>query len=154
VLFVVLAVALGFAQSQPDFSGHWVLVRPENPGPGVAGTLIVQQPIARQNVHGAPMEPAYLRITIERRFVSSTRTETYAIGARGGSVSGTATGGERTTTVFVRWEDQRLVIDTTNSSRGTTAACTEVWQYDAASMLLVTTTERVSGREPVTTSAA
>ena len=154
VFFLALAAASGLSQNQPDFSGHWVLVRPERAGPDVAVSLIVQQPITRQNVYGAPMEPAYLRITIERRFATSTRTDTHAIGARAGTMSGPVRGADPAansrTTVFTRWEDRRLVIDTTRSSSGTFASRTETWELDAEGRLTVTTTEKSSGGAPIT----
>ena len=144
-------------QSQPDFSGRWVLVRVEPADAQAASTLIVQQPIVRTNVYGAPMQPIFKSITIERQFVDATRTDNYPIGAQGGVVGGIIAGHDPLTPVpqtrfFVRWEDNRLVMDTgsyAGSSRdaGPFTERTETWQLDDAGLLIVTVTERRSGIE-------
>jgi acetyl esterase/lipase len=150
----ILVVTAMLAQSQPDFSGRWVLQGPENAGADVARTLIIQQPIVRTNVYGAPIDPTFLRVTIERQFPSSTRTDTYLIGTQGGTVSGTIPGGPTgSTTVVPHWEGQRLVIDTSSTLGSTVATRSEVLQYDAAGALTVTLTERPAGAEPKTTTA-
>jgi hypothetical protein len=116
--------------------------------------MTVRQPIVRTDVHGAPMDPSFLNITIEREFATTTRTDTYLIGVQRGTVGGVSAGGPtRSTTVFARWEGDRLVIDTTSASNGTFVERTEVLQYDAAGMLTVTLTERSTGAEPSTTTA-
>jgi hypothetical protein len=152
----IFAVATVAAQSQPDFSGGWALLRSEGASADVARTLTVRQPIVRTNVYGAPIEPFFKEITIERQFATSTRTDTYLIGARGGTVEGAvsglnASGRERSTSVFARWEDNRLVIDTGSSSEGIQIGRTEVWQFDAAGILTVTVTDRAAGTESRTT---
>ena len=151
LILMILAATTVAAQSQPDFSGRWVLVRSDRAGAEVANTLTVRQPIVRTNVYGAPMDPSYLRITIERQFASSNRTDTYLIGARGGTVS---SGNVRaSTTVFARWENNRLVVDTSSASDVAKTARTEVWQYDDAGMLIVTVTERAANVDSITITA-
>jgi hypothetical protein len=149
----ILVVATVAAQTQPDFTGQWALIRSDGAGADVARTLTVRQPIVRTNVYGAPMEPSFLRITIERQFANSTRADTYLIGARGGTVSGAIAGSGRSTSVFARWEDNRLVIDTGSFSEGVSTGRTEVWRYDAAGMLIVAVSERSSNADSRTTVA-
>jgi hypothetical protein len=145
----------GFRKTDfPDFSGRWSLVRPETAGAEVARTLTVRQPIVRTNVYGAPMAPAFLQITIERQLAATSQTDTYTIGSRSGSVSGVPPGASvRSSSTLVRWEDKRLVIDTTISVGGTSAERTEVWQLDPDGTLTVSVTQRSSGTEPSTTTA-
>jgi hypothetical protein len=144
----ILVVTSVLAQSKPDFSGRWVLLRPESAGADVARTVTVRQPIVRANVHGAPMEPSFLQITLERHFARFAQTDTYLIGVQGGTVGGLNAGGSRRSTrVFARWEGDRLVIDTSSTSDGESAERTEVLQYDVDGLLTVTVTERSSGVE-------
>jgi hypothetical protein len=159
----ILVAATVAAQSQPDFSGRWVLAHPEAAGAGVAGALTVRQPIVRTNVHGVPMEPVFKEITVERQFGTDTQADTFQIGVHGGTVGGVVANGAATgagpdipqTRFFVRWEDNRLVIDTGRYSGSTREAGpyterTEVWQLDAAGMLIVTITDRGPGAESTT----
>jgi hypothetical protein len=156
-VLALFASAEPSGQSPPDFSGRWVLVRVEPVGMQAAGTLMVQQPIVRTNVCGAPMAPFYRAITIERQFADRTQTDTYSIGVIGGTVGGIIAGHDPQdpvpqTRCFVRWEDNRLVMDTgsyAGSSReaGPYTERTETWQLDDAGLLMVTVTERRSGIE-------
>jgi hypothetical protein len=150
-------------QSQPDFSGRWVLVRAEPASLQAAGTLIATQPVERTNVHGAPIAPVFLTITIERQFVDRSRTDTYNIGVEGGLVGGIAAGHDPQANVpqtrfVVRWQDNRLVMDTgsyAGSSReaGPYTERTETWQLDDAGLLTVTIVDRRTGGEPTTSRA-
>jgi hypothetical protein len=161
----ILVAWMVAAQSQPDFSGRSVLALPERAGADVARTLTVRQPIVRTNVYGAPMEPFFKEITIERQFVTHTHTDTYPIGVEGGVVGVTGSGRVTglgvnipETRFSVRWEDNRLVIDTGSYSASTREAGpyterTEAWQLDAAGMLTVTITDRASGAESTTSTA-
>jgi len=151
-------------QSQPDFSGRWAFVLAEPTDAQAAGTLIVQQPIVRTNVHGGPMQPFFKSITIERQFVNRTHTDVYELGVQGGRVGGPITADHDPLTAvpqtryFVRWEDNRLVMDTgsyAGSSReaGPYIERTETWQIDDSGMLVVTITDRASAMEPSSHSA-
>jgi len=54
----MLFASAAAGQTQPDFSGRWVLVDPVDATTNIPRTLIVQQPLVRTNVFGAPMPPA------------------------------------------------------------------------------------------------
>ena len=162
-LLALFASAELSGQSQPDFSGRWVLLRVEPADAQAAGTLIVQQPIVRTNVYGAPMAPFFKSITIERQFVDATRTDNYPIGAQGGVVGGIIAGHDPLTPVpqtrfFVRWEDNRLVMDTgsyagSSQEAGPYTERTETWRLDEAGLLTVTIVDRRSGAESTTFTA-
>jgi hypothetical protein len=152
-LALVMASSTDVAgQSQPDFSGRWTLVRVAPVDARAAGTLIVKQPIVRFNVHGAPMAPAFLTITIERQFVDRIQTDTHYIGVEGGIVGEISAGQDPRANVprsrsFVRWEGNRLVMDTgsyAGSSReaGPYTERTETWQISESGQLTTTFTER------------
>lgn len=66
----ILAASPLVAQSQPDFSGHWVLMRPENAGSDVPRALTIEQPVVRRNLYGEPIKPGFLQITIERQLAA------------------------------------------------------------------------------------
>jgi hypothetical protein len=150
----VLSLPWAAAQSQPDFSGRWVLVRADPADAPAAGTLVVRQPIVRANVYGEPTQPFFKAITIERQFVDLTQIQTYDIGVTGGTVGGIAAGHDPLASVpetrfFVRWEDNRLVIDTGSYAGSSRAAGpyterTETWRLDEAGLLTVAVTDRRS----------
>jgi hypothetical protein len=154
----MLVAATVAAQDKPDFSGRWILESAAGAGPDVARSLRVRQPVVRTNVFGAPMPPFFKEISVERQFVTEVRTETYQIGVEGGTVSGGVSANRGTaqdanfsqTRFSVRWEDNHLVIDTVSYSGPTREAGpytehTEVWQLDAAGMLILSSTDRGSG---------
>src|SRR3982074_1490403 len=123
----MLFAAAAAGQTQPDFSGRWVLVDPVDATTNIPRILIVQQPIVRTNVYGAPMAPAFLRITIERHFVDDIRTDTYQIGVEGGVVVGVSHGVAPKAPVpqtrfSVHWDSDRLVMETGNYSGPTREA--------------------------------
>jgi hypothetical protein len=156
-IFAAVAFAMAAAQTQPDFSGRWVLERSEGAGVENARALVVRQPVVRENVYGVPIQPVFLQITVERQFAAATRTDTYCI-CRGGRVGGVTAGGQSrgpTSSFFVRWEENRLVIDTATSAgeNGLPVAHTEVWQLDANGTLTVKIEDRVQGAEPRTGTA-
>jgi hypothetical protein len=156
ILSMLIAATVA-AQDKPDFSGRWILETSAGAGPDVARSLTVRQSIVRTNVYGAPMEPFFKDLTVERELVSEVRTDTYQIGLEGGVVGGipanreTAPGVNVSQTRFsVRWEGNRLVIDTGSSSGPTREAGpytehTEVWQLEAGGMLILSITDRGSG---------
>jgi len=159
----MLVAATVAAQGKPDFSGRWVLAASPGAGPNVARSLTVRQPIVRTNVYGAPMDPLFGELTVERQFVSAVRTDIYQIGVTGGRVGGVVPTGRGTgpdmnipeDRFSVRWEGNRLVIETGNYSGPTREAGpytehVEVWQLDARGMLILSVTDRGSGIESTT----
>jgi len=149
-------VATLVAQDQPDSSGQWVLASTAFRGPDLAQFLTVKQTIARTNAFGAPMEPFFKEITIERQFVDHSTTDTYQIGTRGGTTGGLIgrNGQPTTQTHFsIRWDDGRLVIETSSDSEtpGQSAQHverTEIWQLDPTGRLRMRVSSSGSGIEP------
>ena len=157
----MLFASAAAGRTQPDFSGRWVLVDPVDATTNIPRTLIVQQPIVRTNVFGAPMPPAFLSITIERHFVDDIRTDTYQLGVEGGMVGGVSPGVTPNAPVpqtrfSVHWDSDRLVMETGNYSgstreAGSYAERVEIWQLDSKGTLRVMTTDRGSAIAPATT---
>ena len=158
LILSMLVAAIVAAQDKPDFSGRWILDTAAGAGPDVARSLTVRQPVVRTNAYGAPMPPFFKELTVERQFVTDVRTETYQIGVVGGMVGGVLPANRGTaadvnvseTRFSVRWEDNRLVIETGRYSGPTREAGpytehTEVWQLDTAGMLILSITDRGSG---------
>ncbi len=154
----MLVAATVTAQDKPDFSGRWILETSSRAGPDVARSLTVRQPVVRTNVYGAPMPQFFKELSVERQFVTDVRTETYQIGVEGGIVGGVLPANRGTapavnasrTRFSVRWEDNRLVIDTGSYSGRTREAGpytehVEVWQLDVVDRLIVSITDRGSG---------
>ena len=151
----VVFVATLIAQDKPDFSGRWVLAAATVTDPNVAQSLTVKQLIARTNVFGAPIEPYFSEINIERQFVDHARTDTYQIGIMGGTTGGVVGLGGRPVTqsrFSVLWDADRLVIQTSSDS-GTAQAAqhserTEIWQLDPTGILTLSVSSSGSGIEP------
>lgn len=154
----MLVAATVAAQDKPDFSGRWILETSAGASRDVARSLTVRQPVVRTNVYGAPMPPFFKELSVERQFVTDVRTDIYQIGVEGGMVGGVLPANRGAapdvnvsqTRFSVRWEDNRLVIDSGSYSGPTREAGpytehTEVWQLDAAGMLVVSITDRGSG---------
>ena len=155
-ILAMLVAGTVAAQDKPDFSGRWILETSAGPGPDGARALTVRQAVARPNVYGAPMPPFFKELSVDRQFGTDVRTETYQIGVEGGMVSGISPANRGIAPEFsqtrfsVRWDDNRLVIDTGIYSGRTRDAGpytehTEMWQLDAAGKLIVSTTDRRSG---------
>ena len=155
-LFAAVTVA---AQERPDFSGRWVLDSPRESGPDIPSALAVRQSVARTTMTGEPMVPFFKDITIERRFVSGTTSETYAIGLVGGVVSGVARGaradGSASTKghYSVRWEGDSLVFESGSSTeqasgRNVWTERREVWSLETDGRLRVVVTRRSSLESP------
>ena len=155
-LFAAVTLA---AQERPDFSGRWVLDSPRESGPDIPSALSVRQSVARTTMTGEPMVPFFKDITIERRFVSGTTSETYAIGLVGGVVSGVARGvradasASTTSHHSVRWEGDSLVFESSSSTeqpsgRTTWAERREVWSLQPDGRLHVVVTRRSSLEAP------
>jgi hypothetical protein len=154
----LLVAATVAAQDKPDFSGRWILKTSAGADPDVARSLTVHQTVVRTNVYGAPMPPFSKELSVERQFDTDVRTETYNIGVEGGAVGGVAPTNRGPapdvnvshTRFSVRWEDNRLVIDTgsysgPNREAGPYSEHSEIWQLDAAGMLILSITDRGSG---------
>ena len=116
---LTLSADFGFAQDKPDFSGSWILAS----GPSdadVPEALSIQQPLARTNRRGEPVTPNYFEITIAQTLPTGTSSETFWIGATGGSTTGGVAGDRASGTTSpvvtrthsrVQWEEQTLVIE-------------------------------------------
>src|SRR5262245_4825656 len=111
ILLMAIPAAVA-AQDKPDFSGRWVLVSSSTPDPSAAQTLAVRQTVTRTNVRGGPMQPFFSALIVERQFADRAATATYQIGVQGGMVGGIVGGGGAETRRSVRWEGNRLVIET------------------------------------------
>jgi len=151
ILLMAIPTAVA-AQDKPDFSGRWILVSSSTPDPSAAQTLTVRQTVTRTNVRGGPMQPFFSALIVERQFADRAATATYQIGVQGGMVGGIVGGGGAETRRSVRWEGNRLVIETGSYSYparrdGPYSEHIEEWQLDAAGRLLLSVTERRSGAE-------
>jgi hypothetical protein len=143
-------VGSGFAptarsQSQPDFSGRWILQDPQQAAPDIATRLTISQPLTRTNAFGAPMPPSFLHITVERQFEGATRSESYDIGVISGSVRGGPGGAQRTeSSTSVRWEGSRLHFSTEGYLDRSTPDTQrdEVWWLDSSGRLVIQVIER------------
>ena len=128
-------------QDKPDFSGRWVLLNSARGDVDVPLALVVRQPVTRTTASGAPMEPFFSALVIEREFSTHSQTETYQIGVGGGIVSGSFR-----TTYSVRWEGNRLFI-AARSPRdlGPDTEHIEEWELDATRTLVIRVTNRNQG---------
>src|SRR5262245_24156245 len=111
ILLMAIPTAVA-AQDKPDFSGRWVLVSSGTPDPSAAQTLSVRQTVTRTNVRGGPMQPSFSTLIVERQFADRAATATYQIGVQGGMVGGGDAQSRTETRHSVRWEGNRLVIET------------------------------------------
>jgi hypothetical protein len=151
------------AQEKPDFSGSWVLESGAQSAGDIPKALLVNQSIVRTNARGEPMKPFFRDITVTRYFVAGTRTDTYIIGTQGGVVTVLPPDGRPNrlnpqTRVAVRWDADRLIIDTGSYSGsrredGPYTERTEVWELDSAGELRVTVNDRGSATASTSTTA-
>ena len=137
-----------------DFSGEWVLVALEKPAADTAIALSVKQPVTDKNVYGAPMPPAYLDLTVERRSAAGAHSTKYLVGATGGSTSGFVRGGPQTETRWsVTWEAESLVIIESGWSARMGGVLeldrerTETWRLDRDGSLVIAIVDRQGDRE-------
>ena len=96
------------------------------------------------------MEPYFSALIVERQYVDRAATATYQIGVQGGIVGG----GGAQSRISVRWDGNRLVIETGSysgptRSDGPYSEHTEEWQLDAAGRLVLSFTERRSSAPEV-----
>jgi hypothetical protein len=146
--------------SQPDFSGEWVLVKASGSTAEQASALTVRQTITRTTMRGEPMAPWFSELGVVRRSKGDiVSSENYKIGVIGGTVSGVPAGSsaprEERTTLAVKWDGDRLIIQT-GRYRGPpqqTSSYTEheeVWSLEQKGRLLITVTDRGSNIKPTT----
>ncbi len=135
----VASVASVAAQDKPDFSGQWELVAAAPSGAGAATRLTVRQPSTRTNVFGAPTQPSYLQLIVERVLTDHSTTDTYQIGVESGTIGGD---GSRTHS-SVRWEENRIVMATSTSM----SEHKEIWALDPNGLLIIAVTDDEAGRE-------
>ena len=152
-LIMLATVALA-AQSQPDFSGRWVLAAPAQAGPGIPSALSVRQSLARTTMRGDPMKPFFRDITIERRLETGPFSESRAIGVEGGTVIGSVPDGPKTIN-RVAWEGTSLVFENGSDAgqspgAGEWTERREVWSLDPDGRLRIAITTRSSAAEPRT----
>ena len=104
-------------QDKPDFSGRWILVSADPPGPDVPRAMTVTQQLVSTTVRGEAMTPFFKDITIERETATSTRSETSWLGVNGGVVGGIVgsipSGGQPTWRGHhnVMWDGTTLVFE-------------------------------------------
>jgi hypothetical protein len=158
VILSILSTISLLGQTQPDFSGHWLLVDLEPSAPDVPKSLSVQQTIVRTNVRGEPIEPFYDTITITRQFESGPRSQTHKIGVIGGIVPGRRPDGSLngpTENFRVKWDGDVLILETSTSighprQPEHRVERRELWSLDPNRRLRVVTTTRSSGSPPAT----
>jgi hypothetical protein len=148
VAVIVLSPPLQ-SQSQPDFSGTWTL--DSRPAADTPVRITVKQVLVRTNVRGEPIAPLFRQIVITR----AGRTESYDIGAIGGSMSGIVGGPVSPLRTHQRlaWEEQVLVIESgsyTGGARetGDWTERREAWSIDSDGRLRVRISTRGSGVAP------
>jgi hypothetical protein len=148
-LSVVVALVVNAAgvQDQPNFSGRWQLVDPAGPSAGVAEAMTVRQPVVSTTARGTPMPPAFLELTVERRFGQTVRTNVYKLGVEGGIYSGGRDGMHQESYFSATWRGDHLYITTrvtggpTPDVRSTTAH-TEDWSFDERGRLVIVVADR------------
>jgi len=121
-------------------------------------TLTVQQPVSRTTALGAPMPPAFLRLTVERGYASGPKTQTYNLGVEGGTVGGLVGRGPNGPGSFqsrfsVHWDGDALVMWSANYSASQAAPDTEhveTWKLDAADRLVVTVVDHAVNADSTT----
>ena len=153
IALIVLATVGVAAQDKPDFSGRWVLATPQPSDTDIPSALSVRQTLVRTTVRGAPMEPFFRDITIERQFETGTHSENHLIGVQGGTVPGLRADGSPngpTAHHAVSWDGNALVFESGSYSgqrpeTGVWAERRETWSLDADGRLRLLITTRSSG---------
>jgi hypothetical protein len=162
-LLVSLTAGTTAAQEKPDFTGEWVLVAPRDGAMDSAPALSVRQWLEHAtSVRGVPIDIPH--VAIERDFPTGARSERYTIGTSGGVAGGVTSGSVRgatpsvsvSTRYAVKWDDERLVIETGRYSgpspeAGPYSEHHEVWSLDVEGSLVMTVTDRAPHAEPRTT---
>ena len=149
------------AQSEPDFSGTWILS--SSSGPEVPRTLIVSQTLATTNVRGEPIRPAFDTISITRTVANDPLSETHKIGVEGGIIGGIAPGADGpiatspSTRFRVVWDNRSLVFERRTYTgaapdTGRWTSLREVWSFDPDGRLRLEISTRDSADAPSTVS--
>jgi hypothetical protein len=156
-LLISLTAGITAAQDKPDFTGQWVLLTPRDAGDAARGLSVRQWLEHRTSVRGVQIDIPH--VAIDRQFQNGVRSESYQIGIVGGIAGGLYAGANvprRSTRYAVRWDGDRLVIETGRYSGPTREAGSysehvEVWSLDASGRLVMAVTDRGSGSSPRTT---
>ena len=154
LLLTSLVAVVVTAQEKPDFSGSWVLKDPPRSTVDIPRVLTIRQPLRTTTARGEPMPPAFIDLTVEKHFESEVRTDTYQIGTEGSTGTFGVRGGSRSSSRFsVRWDGDRLRIETKTYPTSDTSLYTEheeVWWLDELGNLLITVVERRSDSDAET----
>jgi hypothetical protein len=154
LLLTSLVAVVVAAQEKPDFSGSWVLQDPPQPSADIPRLLTIRQPLRRTTARGEPMPPVFLDLTVEKHFEDEVRTDTYQIGSEGGTGTFGVFGGSRSSSRFsVRWDGDRLRMETKSYPTSDTSVYTEhdeVWWLDEQGKLLITVVDRRSDSDAAT----
>jgi hypothetical protein len=102
----LLTASYGAAQDKPDFSGHWILVSPDDSAPTVARELTVRH--SKPSSNTIRLE----KITIGRKLDTGSHSEDYEIGIVRGVVAGIvgSEAPEHRSTWSATWDGTTLVI--------------------------------------------
>jgi hypothetical protein len=162
---LVSATAAVVVQDPPDFSGTWMLSS-ATPAGAAAPTLVVRQTFKRVSIRGKPLERPAVSVTIERHDQGTVSTDTFYVGAVGGTVGGVDRNGRGTgpngqvtrTTIASRWKGDQLALERASYSGPTRESGpyierTETWSLDTNGELTITATERRDGRGPISITA-
>lgn len=153
----ILALALvapAAAQTAQDFSGRWLRVDVSGVTDGwdVADEVTVRPVVVDRTAAGAPMSPAVRELRIERRTGVTVRTDTIAIGIRGGSVG---VGGQATrwrSEHAVEWNGGLLLMwssttDVADNGAERVHERAQEWSIDASGQLVIAVRTRAPGEE-------
>ncbi|HMC77456.1 MAG TPA: pyridoxamine 5'-phosphate oxidase family protein [Vicinamibacterales bacterium] len=148
-------------QDKPDFSGRWILVSADPPGPDVPRAMTVTQQLVSTTVRGEAMTPFFKDITIERETATSTRSETSWLGVNGGVVGGIvgsipgASMNTQRSHHSVTWDGLTLVFEHRsetgeNYQPGDWTERREAWSLEPDGRLRIVITTRGSRDQPRT----
>jgi hypothetical protein len=158
VVCLTMSANTAAGQDKPDFSGHWVLESRVAASLDIPQGLTVRQTVARTNVRGEPIQPAFKTITIVREFATLRRTDTYEIGLSGGIVGGFVRGGERhespRTSWSVTWFGRQLLFTSTQYSGltredGPYTEHSELWSLERRDRLVIRIADESSQTKPL-----
>jgi hypothetical protein len=155
-LLISLTAGITAAQDKPDFTGQWALLTPRDAEDAARGLSVRQWLEHMTSVRGVPIDIPY--VAIERQFQDGVRSESYEIGVAGiaGGLAAGASVPSWSTRYAVRWDGDRLVIETGRYSgptreSGPYSEHDEVWSLDASGRLVMAVNDRSSGSAPRTT---
>jgi general stress protein 26 len=148
-------------QDKPDFSGRWILVSADSPGPDLPRAMTVTQQLVATNVRGEAMTPFFKDIAIERETATGTRSETSTLGVIGGTVGGIvgsipgASKNTQRSRHSVTWDGTTLVFEHRsetgeNYQPGDWTERREAWSLEPDGRLRIVSTTRGSRDQPRT----